>query len=677
MHIQRRLPRLIFTLFCLTLVVAVASAQDHSLQVGATQSDTLNAEQLAHVYLLSSVGDEQIELLATNEMGANLALTLTDAFGNSLAQSSGEPGMTRLVTTIPAAGSYYVTVFSTGSGASDIIPFTITRLGTSTSADDESTTESGYPSTQVLTAGLEIDLNWDNTSNLDLEVRDPLGGSLYWLNPSVPSGGVLPANRNGSCEFLQSEQPERASWPAGILPSGSYEILVYYQEDCQGLGASDFTVDIRLNGSLQHSFAGGLDEGGVYIGRLVIRADGNSSLGLHGSYNDSQTLSLSEWNESAASIRPTETVAGTITNSDHARAYSFSAVAGDVVSLELLAIDGSLDTLLALYDPNGNLVATNDDIDDGTNSAIRLRALPVGGAYTVIASRYGRDLGGTEGNFNLTLSQQSSETASELAALNLPSGDVEVSLLWSTAADLQLLVRDPRGNSVYDDFPTTVYGASLALAGNVGCSSDLASPVSHIFWPSGSAIPGWYEVDIWYQDTCGDTTPVAFTLYITVRGQLLFSANVPIDPGQRYLTNFQLNLDGSVNMGSGGIFTGLQGLDYQSQIASAEEFVGGQGLGTILFEQPFQLYIFEGHAGDVVTVSMVASAGTLDTLLYLIDPNGIVLSENDDAISGETTDSLLSDIVLTQDGTYTVFATRYGIRYGGTEGPYQLSLLIR
>ena len=674
---QRKLLHLIFTLFCLTLIVTVASAQDRSLQVGATQSNTLNAEQLAHVYLLRSVGDEQVELLVTNEANSNLALTLTDVWGNNLAQSSGEPGMTRLVATTPAAGSYYVTVFLTGGSAGDIIPFTITRLGTSTSADDENTMESGYPSTQVLTAGLEIDLNWDNTSNLDLEVRDPVGGSLYWLNPSVPSGGVLPANRNGSCELLQSEQPERASWPAGILPSGSYEILVYYQEDCQGLGASDFNVDIRLNGSLRHSFAGSLDEGGVYIGRFVVRADGNSSLGLHGSYDDSQTLSLSEWNVSAGSIRPNETVAGTITNSDHARAYSFSAVAGDVVSLELVATDGSLDTLLSLYDPNGNLVAANDDVDDVTNSAIRLRTLPVGGTYTVIASRYGRDLGGTEGNFNLTLSQQSSETVSELAALNLPSGDVEVSLLWSTAADLQLLVRDPRGNSVYDDFPTTAYGASLALAGNVGCSSDLESPVSHIYWPSGSAIPGWYEVEIWYQDTCGDTTPVAFTLYITVRGQLLFSANVPIDPGQRYLTSFQLDLDGSVSMGIGGIFTGLQGLDYQPQIAGAGQFVGGQALGTILPEQPFQLFTFEGRAGDVVTVSMVASAGTLDTLLYLIDPNGFVLSENDDAISGETTDSLLSDVVLPQDGIYIVLATRYGIRYGGTEGPYQLSLFIR
>ena len=101
----------------------------------------------------------------------------------------------------------------------------MTRLGTATIPEGLNLAESGYPPTQVLTSGLQIDLNWSNTSNLDLEIRDPIGGSLYWDNPSVPSGGTLPANRNGSCELLQTEQPERASWPAGTLPSGSYEIF--------------------------------------------------------------------------------------------------------------------------------------------------------------------------------------------------------------------------------------------------------------------------------------------------------------------------------------------------------------------------------------------------------------------------------------------------------------------
>lgn len=665
-------------LFFAALLIPPVIAQDRSLQIGATQRSTLDSENLAQVFPLTSLGDGQVELLVSNETNARLSASLTDIWGNQLAQAGGELGITRLEATIPSAGNYYVTIFPAMGETSESIQFTVTRLGTATIPESSNLTESGYPPTQILTSGLQIDLNWNNTSNLDLEVRDPIGGSLYWDNPSVPSGGTLPANRNGSCELLQTEQPERASWPAGTLPSGSYEILIYYQDDCQQIGSSDFTIDIRLNGSSQHSFSGSLMESEIYIARFVIGVDGESTLGLHGNLIQTDTLSLAEWNiGETGAIRPSETVAGTIRNDSYAQAYSFSAVAGDVSSLELATTDGSLDTLISLYDPNGNLVDTNDDIDDSTNSAIRLRTLPISGTYTVVVSRYGRELGGTEGAYNLTLFQQSAATVSELATLNLPTGDIEVSLLWSTAADLQLLVRDPSGNSIYDDFPTTSYGARLALAGNVGCSSDLASPVSHTYWPNGTGIPGQYEIDIWYQNDCGDTTPVSFTLYISVRGQLVYSTTVPINPDQRYITSLQLNLDGSTRVGSGGIFTGIQVQDYLSQIDTASEFVGGQAIGTIISEQPFQMYTFAGRIGEVVTINMVATAGTLDTLLYLIDPNGFVLGENDDAIIGETTDSLISDIVLPQDGTYVVIATRYGIQFGGTEGPYQLSLFVR
>ncbi|MCY4105120.1 MAG: DVUA0089 family protein [Chloroflexi bacterium] len=666
--------------FCIAslLMIPTVTAQDRNLPIGATQSSALDADHLAQVFLFTSAGDETVELLLSNEIGALLSVSIMDIWGNPLAQASGDPGLTRLVAEISEAGNYYVTVIPSRGETTEEIPFVLTRLGTATIPDNQDVMVSGYPPTQVLTSGLIIDLNWDNTSNLDLEIRDPIGGSLYWDSPSVPSGGTLPANRNGACELLQSEQPERASWPAGALPSGSYEILIYYQDDCEQIGSSEFSIEIQWNGALQHRFSGSLSEGEIYIGRFVIGVDGESSLGLHGNFNEADTLTLAEWDlTESITFRPSETASGTIRNDDHAQAYTFSAVAGDIVSVELVATDGSLDTYLALYDPNGNLIAANDDIDESTHSALRLRTLPISGTYTAVVSRYGKELGGTEGAYNATLFQQSAETATELTALNLPTGDIEVSLLWSTAADLQLLVRDPNGNSIYDDFPTTAYGASLAFAGNVGCSSDLASPVSHIYWPSGTAIPGHYEIDIWYQNSCGDTTPVSFSLYVTVRGQLVYSTVVPIDPGQRYISSFELNLDGSTNVGSGGIWAEIRALDFIAQMDQATEIVGGQATGTLLAEQPYQIYSFEGRTGQVVTINMAATAGTLDTLLYLIDPNGFVLGDNDDAIVGETTDSLIGDIVLPQDGTYLVIATRYGIQFGGTEGPYQLSLFVR
>ena len=74
----------------------------------------------------------------------------------------------------------------------------------------------------------------------------------------------------------------------------------------------------------------------------------------------------------------------------------------------------------------------------------------------------------------------------------------------------------------------------------------------------------------------------------------------------------------------------------------------------------------------MVTVSMVATAGRLDTALALLDPQGFRLADNDDAIAGENTDSLIREHVLLEDGRYYVLATHYGMGYGGTTGSYDL-----
>ena len=67
------------------------------------------------------------------------------------------------------------------------------------------------------------------------------------------------------------------------------------------------------------------------------------------------------------------------------------------------------------------------------------------GTFTIIATRYGKELGGTEGQFQLTLGGLAGDVSAELTTLDLPPGDIEVTLVWSTNADLQLLVRDPIG----------------------------------------------------------------------------------------------------------------------------------------------------------------------------------------------------------------------------------------
>src|SRR5690606_30963756 len=114
------------------------------------------------------------------------------------------------------------------------------------------------------------------------------------------------------------------------------------------------------------------------------------------------------------------------------------------------------------------------------------------------------------------------EIQQQLAALGLVRGDIEIALLWNTGADLQLLVRDPVGASVYDDVTAINSGGQLALGGNANCVRAIGNPVSYIYWPTNTLRFGpneVYEIEVWYQNTCNDPTLVAPVLNVTVQGQ--------------------------------------------------------------------------------------------------------------------------------------------------------------
>ena len=294
-----------------------------------------------------------------------------------------------------------------------------------------------------------------------------------------------------------------------------------------------------------------------------------------------------------------------------------------------------------------------------------------------------RRLAGTEGQFQLTLGGLTGETSQDLTALDLPEGDIEVTLLWGTSADVQLLVRDPVGGVVFDDVPLSSSGGVLQVAGNVNCVPAVsAAPVSYIYWPPGRMRPGTYEVEVWYQNTCVELPPaVEFTLVIEVRGQqITIERQFPL-PDQRFVTNFTILPDGTAMGGDGGFIDGGSAtLPWQDESFSAPEIASGAAItGTITPSNTFDVYSFQGAAGDTVTIRMSATTSALDTNLYLIGPSFLEIAANDDGdpvllgTSGRSTDSIISGVVLSENGPYTIIATRFGTRFGGTIGNYSLS----
>lgn len=664
-------------------ITARARAQEggRPIAVGSVVTGTLSAESFVQVYRLAGSAGDTITVDVTTDIEALAPVVLvTDESGRVVAQDSDLQTATTAALAefeLPATGTYYILVMR-GTGADGPASGTFTlRVG--------GIQQVGGQTVDLPDGGITFELVWDAAVNLNLEVRDPVGGTIHRFNPGSPSGGVLDADVNANCDAATAANPtEVIAWPSGTVPAGSYEIIVYYTDACTVGGPQLFTLNVSANGEPPQSLTGTVNPGQEYLARMVLAPDGVWNL-VNGGVNAGLDVSL--FRNQVASADPIalgSTVSGAITNSAPARAYAFEATAGTTVNIDLRAQSGSLDTYLVLLGPDSTPLVSNDDAPDTTDSAIS-RNLTVDGTYTIIATRYGLTIGGTEGEYTLTLTPSEevtpatttgTPTAEEAGAL--PEGSIEVRLEWATNADLQLQVRDPNGDTVYDDIPTVQSGGVLELAGNVNCVDTTTTPVSYIYWPPNRLLPGVYEVEVWYQNNCNDTTPVNFGLSVVVQGQTVVNTSQPASLNSRYMITFTIASDGTVVAGPGGFFdmTNASTLNYQAALATATPIAYGQTVsGSITSQQRYVAYAFEGQQGDIVTVGMNASGGTLDPALYLISPEGIQIAFNDDVTPGENPNSVIEKATLASTGTYYLIATHYGLNLGGTQGTFNLTLV--
>jgi hypothetical protein len=303
--------------------------------------------------------------------------------------------------------------------------------------------------------------------------------------------------------------------------------------------------------------------------------------------------------------------------------------------------------------------------------------LPTTDTYTICATRYGKQVGGTEGTYQLVVSTSTlTNVPQEVLDLQLPQGDIQITLTWNTNADLRLLVRDPFLDSVYNDNQAIQSGGRLNATGNLNCNISTTTPVSYIYWPDGAIRIGTYEVDVWSRSTCDDTRSTQFNLYIVIENQLVLSESRTIEFDEHFITSFTINnVQGDTTAGELGQLGASETLGpIQDELASAVTISSGQTLsGSLATDNYFDLYVFDGEPDDVVTIGMTAT-GNLDTFVMLIDPSGFQIAQNDDA--NESTNSLITQVTLTQAGQYVIVASRFGTRYGGTTGAYNLTLRI-
>ena len=703
---ERRHQYVSLLIVLMLLTVVPISAQDASrvLAPGSTLIGSLGPDNTATSYVFDAAVGSSAMLSAESRTGAELGLLLSDSNGNVIASAvhSTSSGSTAIENALLSTGGRYFVVvyFAPGTSATQTsFDIFLDVFQADESADGEAAPAEGSaaqdaPSLVLIAAGIEVQLSWSGDADMNLQVRDPSGETLYWDSRSTVNGGEFGFDANGLCQVISPNPVETATWQPGFLSTGSYEVLVFYREACNSsVGSVPFSVRVTVDGALSGAINGVLSpppqgQESVYVSRFEVESDATATVSSGDVYPNSSLTRLPVGFDIASNIPSSVSrdipVAGVISNETPFLTYAFAGTTGEVISVSMQAQGPNLDTFLQIVDGSGAVVNINDDALGTTDSLISNARLLNSGTYTIIATRYGKELGGTEGQFQLTLSGPADDVPQALTGLELPQGDIGVTLLWGTGADLQLLVRDPIGGAVFDDIPFGSSGGILQEFGNVNCiPAASAAPVSYIYWPPGRMRPGTYEVEVWYQNACVAVPPaVEFTLAIEVLGETIaVERQFPL-VNQRFVTNFTILPDGTAIRGEGGFIDGgSNNLPYRPEVIDAPTIVSGETVtGTISPSKTFDVYSFQGVAGETVTISMSAATQVLDTNLYLISPSGIEIAANDDGdpvslgTSGRPTDSIISGVVLPENGPYTIIATRFATRFGGTIGNYSLTL---
>jgi hypothetical protein len=323
-------------------------------------------------------------------------------------------------------------------------------------------------------------------------------------------------------------------------------------------------------------------------------------------------------------IRYGQTVEGELNDIQQAVQYVFDAGAGDNVTIQMQPISGDLAGRLSLATFAGDTVALGQP--NGTDIVLQT-TVETAGAYVITAGR-----SGGAGSFSLSLSL----------------GQPAIPEVLESGARLQPIVRG-----------TPVQGALTPEA------------AFSLFWFEGQAsetitltsAPGFQPLLVLYDANFTELTRNAATLTAPLPTSNLYfvAAALPVNnPGG----NFSITLSGG-----GGSVAAAPPRDVQPGQSSIS--YGESVRGTVSGTATAFTFQFTGAQGDEITVSMTRAGGDLDSYLYLLDPGGVTLAEDDN--SGGNSDARLT-ATLPGNGSYLILATRLGQESGTTAGNFLLTL---
>jgi hypothetical protein len=324
---------------------------------------------------------------------------------------------------------------------------------------------------------------------------------------------------------------------------------------------------------------------------------------------------------------------GSLGDSNPSERLNFTGKVGDVIGITTTAKSGDLDIRLTLENSAGVVLASNDDAT-GTNAAVSGVLLPADDTYTIVVSRVGTQTVGSGGNYELA-----------------------VNLLYqvnATAAPNALLAYGQRVSGSVDPQNTE---ARYAFNGNQGDvisvqlvhQTDDAPPLFSIQDPAGTTlVSGTLGI--------GQTTIDRYQL--PVSGLYVIVVKRPGNAQQNF-SPFAVTLSLRASSAPQQVTT-TGGVLIRLNDAITSVFTPGQSA---------QYWLFQGKAGQTVSMNLLQMSGDLEPSMILISPSGQGLISA--AVPERGQSITIERYTLPADGTYSILVMPGG---PNRAGQYRLTL---
>jgi len=614
-------------LVCFGMALASVQAQtDTVINVG----DTINSELTADTggearYIFAGVANTEVVITMTsNDFDAYLVLL--DFDGNVVAEDddSGRRLNAQITATIPAEGAYTIIATSLRAYRSQGQFSATGSFALSLAGEGGSLPPA--PTSIVATRVVGTPTLAFNTPVPTAISATPTPTPFAPTNPDVAGTIGYGDNISSTIPADFAQQQYNFSATAGdvvVITLTSQEFDAYlFLYDAGGVlliqdddGAGDRNSRITYTIPATGEYIIGVDSFGNVVGinpgsgvfTLNLQLDGTGAIPETPVPTETVTVTLEVPDDGVLDLG--ETVTGRFSSDAQEVLYDLTGNAGEIVTISLSSAD--TDTYLILRDAEGNTIAENDDSAGTLNSRIGPFQLTEDTEYVVVATSYSYFYLGETVNGAFELSAQTT-TPISIEFATLVEG--QLSLDGDTTATYAL--EGTAGDVMTIDFIAPSYSLYAQIIGPNGAVNQSTGGGNALLGPIVLPTDGVYVVIV-----------TSYDLY---------------EPSDYSLT---------------------ANLIEPLSIAYDEP-----ATNTFSADETVYVYTFEGAMGDGLDVA-VNSNGAVDTRISLTAPSGTVIGWDDD--SGVGFDPELMNIILTEDGTYSLLVQPY---ITGDSGEFTLLL---